>query len=243
MSLQRAKTIEKILTAYVGSSGLVIAVPVTSTVVTAAVGTTLATAGNGSTAVPVQVAAGTGAAIGLEQFTAGVITAGTNRALVYNNATKAKIVDGSSNEVYGRVTEAAGVYTLSYYSLIAGVETAFSMPAQTIDFLFPYRFTFTQFPSDAAIRVQDTFVGEDPASTGGRKIMQVVTVTALNTVSALGFTPIANTVQLVIQGHAEDQLAGGAFTVAGTVITWVPATAGYDLNIGDRVIAVYQTLS
>jgi len=117
------------------------------------------------------------------------------------------------------------------------------MPAQTINYMFGYRFTFTQYPSDAAIRVQDTFVGDDPFNTGGRKIIEILTVTALNTVTGLGFTPIANTVQLGTPGHAEDQLPGGGFTVAGTTITWNPVTAGYNLDIGDRVTAVYQTLS
>ena len=34
--------------------------------------------------------------------------------------------DGSGNEVYGRLTESSGVWTLSFYVLIAGVETAYS---------------------------------------------------------------------------------------------------------------------
>jgi hypothetical protein len=37
-----------------------------------------------------------------------------------------QFIDGSGNVVYARVTEAVGVWTLSYYSLIAGVETAYN---------------------------------------------------------------------------------------------------------------------
>ena len=242
MSLQRAKTIEKVSSAKIAVGGFVVAAPVTSSVITAALGTALTTAGNGGTAVPVIVSAATGAAIGLEQFTPGVITTGLNLSQIFD-ANGGKIVDGSSNEVYGRITEAAGVYTLSYYSLVAGVETAFAMPAQTIDFTASYRYTFTQKPTDSELLISSTYIGEDPASTGGRKIMHTIAVTALNTVSPLLFTPLNTTVQLIIQGHSEDEIPGGAFTVAGTTVTWVPATAGYDLNIGDRVVAVYQTLS
>lgn len=243
MSLQQAKTIEKVLTAYVGSSGLVIAAPVTSTVVTAGIGASLSTAGNGGVAVPVQVSGSTGAAAGLEPFTPGVVTAGTNRVIISNNTTGSAIDDGSGNEVYGRITEVGGVYTLSYYSLVVGTETAFSMPAQTIDYLFPYRFTFTLYPSDAAIRVQDTIVGEDPFSTGGRKVIQQLTVSALNTLTALALTPIVGTVIINAGGQDQFGIAGGGFTLVGTAITWVPATAGYDLNIGDYVVASFQTLS
>lgn len=36
------------------------------------------------------------------------------------------IVDGTGNIVYGRLTESAGVWTLSYYSYVLGVETSYS---------------------------------------------------------------------------------------------------------------------
>jgi hypothetical protein len=37
-----------------------------------------------------------------------------------------QFVDGSGNVVYGRLTEAAGVWTLSFYSLVVGTETSYS---------------------------------------------------------------------------------------------------------------------
>jgi hypothetical protein len=94
------------------------------------------------------------------------VTSGANRVLIYDSTTNNKLIDTNGNEVYGRITESGGVYTLSYFVEVAGVETAFTMTAGTIDFLFPYRFTFTQFPSDAPIRVQSSFVGEDPVASG-----------------------------------------------------------------------------
>jgi hypothetical protein len=73
--------------------------------------------------------------------------------------------------------------------------------------------------------------------------MEVITVTGQNTLNPLSFLPIPNTVQLYVNGHEEDSLAGGAFTVSGVNLTWVPANAGYNVQTTDRVVAVYQTLS
>ena len=98
MSLQRAKTIEKVSSGKIAIGGFVVAAPVTSSVVTAALGTALTTAGNGNTSVPAIVSSATGAAIGLEQFTPGVITTGLNLSQLFD-ANGGKIVDGSSNEV------------------------------------------------------------------------------------------------------------------------------------------------
>lgn len=50
-------------------------------------------------------------------------------------------VDGSGNIVYGRITEAAGVWTLSYYVLIAAVETVYSF-ASASDIIFIYQELF-----------------------------------------------------------------------------------------------------
>jgi len=50
-------------------------------------------------------------------------------------------LDGAGNIVYGRVTEAAGVWTLSFYSLVGAVETAFNFAAPT-DIGFYYQEIF-----------------------------------------------------------------------------------------------------
>lgn len=53
------------------------------------------------------------------------------------------IFDGSGNKVYGRLTEAAGVWTLSYYSNVAGTETAYSFGVAT-DLVWYYQQLFTE---------------------------------------------------------------------------------------------------
>lgn len=51
-------------------------------------------------------------------------------------------LDAFGNQVFGRLTELAGVWTLSYYSNIAGVETAFAFPAAS-----PVRWYYQQLYS------------------------------------------------------------------------------------------------
>lgn len=60
----------------------------------------------------------------------GVVVTNPNNRIVIRQASGANenesFVDGSGNIVYGRLTESVGVWTLSYYVDIAGVETAYS---------------------------------------------------------------------------------------------------------------------
>ena len=126
-TLLQAKQINKFTFAKIGSSGFSGAG--VDDVVTAAI-TAAASVDN----VPVQV--GSSTALGF------ITTGANNKALVLNSTNKSAIEDGAGNEVYARLTEAAGVYTLSYYSLVAGIETAYSLPATTIDFYVNYSYSF-----------------------------------------------------------------------------------------------------
>lgn len=243
MSQVQAKQIQKVFAGPTFINGFTVALAGTSVDVTAPITTALATAGNGGNSVPLQVSTATGNPAGEEQFTSGVITTGNNLVSV-KDADNQAIDDGAGNEVYGRITEAAATYTLSFFSAPAGVETPFNLPAQDINFDFNYRFEFEDAPADIAIAARAVIVNDDPSQNGGRKIMEITPVTALNTIGGgLGFTPIASTVQLEVNGVTEDELAGGAFSVAGTAITWSAVNAGYNLQTTDRVVAIYQTLA
>lgn len=57
-----------------------------------------------------------------------VVTVPYNRA-VLRDTNGQEFLDGSGNEVYGRVTESAGTWTLTFFVDIAGVETPYSFPA------------------------------------------------------------------------------------------------------------------
>lgn len=80
---------------------------------------------------------------GGDAVTEGVPTVAPNNYIsIVEKTSYTELEDGSGNRVYGRLTEAAGVWTLSYYVVIAGVETAHSLSANDIRFI--YRKVFNQ---------------------------------------------------------------------------------------------------
>ncbi len=223
----KAKQIEKQLAGYVyfeqtGATG-------TSSVVTTALTTALETAGDNGRAVPFRVASSTDT---------GVIATGNNIVGVYNEDGD-RISNDEGLEVYGRVTQASGVYTVSYFISDEGVETAYNIgAAQTLRLSVPYKFSFHDLPADAIVGTETRFVQNDP-SNGSPQFQENLTVTGANTLSQV--TRVVNTnrpVSLVVNSLAHPRETG-VFTVAGKVITWVPAVAGYDLDTDDKVTIVY----
>lgn len=207
----------------------------TSVVVTTPITTLLATAGQGGVSVPLQVA---GASPGQ-----GVITsAALNRSSINLN-TSGDQIENNNNLVYGRITEAAGVYTLSYfYRDAAGAEQAHTMGSSVnIDFTFNYYFSLGTLPEDALLRSSSLVFSDDPTNAGSRRVVEKLTVTALNTLSALSFTPITESnLELIVAGISQSSL-NGDFTCPAKTITWVPATAGFNIQTTYPVIAAYNT--
>lgn len=211
--------------------------------VTAAITTVLSTAGRGGVSVPLQVAA-TAESIGL------VTAAADNRVEIWRTSDGAKIA-ASGNEVYGRLTEAGGVYTLSYFTSVGGTETVYTFPSATsIDFYFSYRYDLARIPTNFATRLVARNVSQDPAGTGSGSSAQWFpekrNVTALNTIDALTKTPTSATnVFLIVNGKTENAFGGGsaAFSVnlSTKAITWNAANAQYALQTGMDVIAFYLT--
>lgn len=71
--------------------------------------------------------------------TSGVIvdTTRAHRLYLRDSSTQDPITDGSNNEVYGRLSYVAGNYTITFYSNVSGVETAYSFSVSTnIDLAF-----------------------------------------------------------------------------------------------------------
>ena len=98
MTLFKAKQISKLLAAQIRVAGF--AASGSSNVVTTPITSALSTAGDGGISVPLQVSASSGL---------GVVTAApNNRIEIYDATSKAKI-SSAGFEVYGRLTEAAGV--------------------------------------------------------------------------------------------------------------------------------------
>ena len=109
--------------------------------VTVAITATLATAGRGAGLVPTTVSTG-------ESVQGIIVTGGINRVEIFNTSLKDRFY-ANGNLVYGRITEAAGVYTLTYYYLNGAIETPYSISGPiAIDFVINYRFKIGTFPSD-----------------------------------------------------------------------------------------------
>lgn len=211
----------------------------TSDVVTTPITSLLSTAGDLGVTVPLQVStynSGT--------QTEGLITTGTgNKVEIYDSTTKQKLDDNQGNEVYGRITESGGVYTLSYYSLIGGTETAFDIGSTTIDFEFAYRFEFHNLPVNFAIAIQSRNVDEDGGNNNGRLVVEILSVTSTNTISNLTYTPdLPSNVQITVNGKNEDTLSGSGLSIATKTLTWNAGTIGYNCLTSFRVVAQYTTL-
>lgn len=226
-----AKQIKKVLSAPVGVSSFT--ANGANDVVTTALTNALTTAGAGGVSVPLQKAS--------DDFTTGVSVGGISPITL--TATGDSISDGAGNQVYGRVTEAGGVYTLTYYSSVAGVETAYSFVADTvISFNFCYQFDFKDLPTKAICSSTSRNIADDLASANGAPYPEQRTPTATNTIPNLTKIPTAGTpIFCMVNGKVEKTLSGGAVSVVGKVVTWNAANAGYDVNTTDDVWFAYFT--
>jgi len=231
MTLLQSKQVSRLFQSYIRVSGFTAAGA--DDVVTTAITTALSTAGDGGVSVPLQV---------FSASQVGVVTTGANNRIeIYNATTKAKILTTGGNEVYGRLTESSNVYTLTYYELASGVETAYTFASTSIDFEFVYQFDFYRVPAAFAIGVTTRNISQDPASSGGSVFREPITVTGTNTLNNLTKTPITS-VALVVNGLTESTVDGTpAFSVLNKVITWSASNAGYSLATTDKVTAVYST--
>lgn len=239
VQLIKSKQIEKILAGSIEIANFP-SLAASSANATSVITTALSTAGDGGVAVPLQPSTGGGVQ--------GVVTSGdTNIALVLDNASKTPIdATGQNNEVYARMTEVAGVYTISYFYLDnAGVETAHTFSSSTpIDFIFNYRYTFTNFPSDAVVSVQSTQINQDPKTVGTKIQQEQLTVTATNTLSALTQTPTAAIeLKLLINGVWYHSGGGQPVGLSGNIPTWTPGAFdpqdAFDIVTNDEVYAYY----
>ena len=211
----QSKQIEQLLQGFLQISGLSAVISTATTVITTPLTTLLGSAGRNGVAVPLQVATTT---------TEGVITSGSgNRAEIFDAVTKDKILNlaGDSEEVYGRITEAAGVYSIDYYYLAngTGVETAFTFPA-----------------TQSSIKTRNV---ADDGKSKGFGYQEGLTVTATNTVSNLSFSPVDPAqVKLTINGQSFYSVLH--FTVTGLAISFSgPQLAAMGLGQIDTTDTVY----
>jgi hypothetical protein len=227
------KQIDGFINAYILLSG--INVTGSSSNVTSALSTACNTAGKGGTSVP------------FVQFSSydngqGISTDGT-RLLIYDSADKSEFKDSSGNFVYGKLTFASNVFTLSFYSLVAGAETAYSFSSATsIGFNIVYVFSLATFPPDALTKVG---VVELDSSTlrETKSIREVITVATTNTITQkLSYTPLYGVEFRVNSVPYYTVDTAPLFSVGGTGNKDITITAsnGFDVTTTDKVTAHYE---
>ena len=174
------------------------------------------------------------------------VTAPENYVLISDDTSRAALSDSSGREIFSRITEDTGVYTLSHYVLIAGVETPYAFTsAQSIKFIPPYNFELDDYPFDADARVLNARLLED--ASGGIvpdfAEAESNTVTGDDTFSALANTPLSGAkVTLII--NSETYMEDVHFTRSGTALTWTftkgSPNFGFTVKTTDDVHAYYR---
>lgn len=237
----RRKQFDSVDSAFIKAGG--ISVSGGSTNITTALTTAAATAGRFGVAVPLQPSVSNGQGF--------ITTNPLNYIKLFANATQNDVNGANGQEVYGRLTEASNVYTLTFYTRQSGTETAHSFGSATsIDVLVPYRFSFPNFPQDALISQPVRNVSEDGIVVASG-YAEAVTVTGTNVLSALTKTPVSpTTLQLIVNGLVYDSFgsgsgAGGArFSLSSKTITWNQSNGvpPFSIDTSDKVSAEYFTL-
>ena len=222
MTLLQAKQVSKFLAAWVALSNQTVS-SANSLAVTSALTTALATAGNNGTSVPLNQ----NGAYNAE----GVICGSTSIVPVYAYPS-GSIIEIAGNQVYGVITYAASVYTVSFYTLVGGVQTA-AILNQAVNLLIPYSFSFNDLPYTAILQIPDSDPGA-PGSGGTFYYDAGVTVTGTNTLSNLTKSPVSGT-SVVLAVNGQVMCNGTDFTVSGQALTWVAGTAGYSLATTDVI--------
>lgn len=209
-----------------------------STDVSSAIATILNTAGNGGVATAYQVSTG----ITVE----GVIATAPLNRVQLRNATTLDPIRNGAEEIYGRITAAGAVYTLSYFSNENGAETAYSFAVSTtINFLFAYRFSNEKYPADALISAGAVLLNpDDKGQVVARPIMEAKTIATINTIPDLIKTPSdATLVSLIVNGVTHTTLTPvPVFSIAAKTVTWNPSAGVGALPVGSDVVARYYTL-
>lgn len=213
----------------------------------------------------------TGRTSGGSSLTKGVVTAGQNYCELRNSSTDSLFINAQGEKVYGRITFAASTWTLTYYTLTAGVETSYNFTSPVdMDIYFLQVFDvqdvptiwqdkvlslFTQNPaSDVSEKIGTNVLGlgftTDSSTTGaGQSISPTKSIIRLTNASLTSINNIAaptGTFQymlVVLNG------TGGALTITnnsgGTAANRIITGTGADLSLTDgaSIWLFYDTTS
>lgn len=199
--------------------------------ITAALTALLATAGDGGRSVPVQPAT-TGMGVVL----------GRCRLRYTNPRTSISWRDGFP--VHGELAHSNGTFTIAYFdSDWDGIANTVSTPRTglRIDIEVLYRFDFDRLPASA---LRPAFTIDEYVS-GTSQGQIPVTVTGVNTFAPFeAYGVLASGFMLAVNGMLFDQNnpdPSFSVDVNARTITWNPANAGFDIEPGDRVIALFSS--
>jgi hypothetical protein len=172
----------------------------------------------------------------------GVVVTTVYNRVVIRNFSDDEILDGSGNEVYGRITESAGTWTLSYYSLVSGTETAYSFSASS-DVRWYFQELFNPIVDAPVYSELATVPSENTTSdvlsatesTEGKTLLSNVAPPAIASTGAKGGT--GSPLRVSYSDHTHEGVHQiGAYGVAGT-----PIKGDTNLEAGTNITLSYNS--
>jgi hypothetical protein len=171
-----------------------------------------------------------------------------NYVIIRLKADGKALVDTSGRQVFARLTYSVAVWTLSFYVLIAGVETPFDFTAhphvgEAIDFRWCETVQIANLdPTSVVFNGEgvDEIVSADAFR--HQHVIETLTVASDGqTAFAVTYTPkhsgLTATVRFEVNGV--EQALGVDYTITGKNITWLDAD--FTLQTTDKVVAFYET--
>lgn len=159
----------------------------------------------------------TGKSAGGGSSALGVLTtAGQNKAELFSNLTNTYLEDANGQRIFGTITEAAGVWTISYFTNEAGVETSHSLSTQDIRIFFKEIFSQntrpTLFESPAEFGTLDITSDVVDASSTQRGVVSTGTQTFAGDKTLTGFLKLESNLNL--DSEVNSAATGSSVTLA-----------------------------
>lgn len=158
-----------------------------------------------------------------DSLTLGVVVNNPENRIIIRQASGAgandPIVDGLGNQVYGRLTYATGVWTLSFYVLIANVETAYSLPSTDVRWYYQELYNpihNSPVYSELAIIPSDNAAAAIPYATSTTEGKVLLANASPGAIAATG--AVGTSTRVALQDHTHEGLHSLGITGSGTTI-------------------------
>lgn len=202
-----------------------------------------------TTAFAGKVSGGSNAVVGV--FT----TNPNNKVFLRESDTGKAVVSGTgldAKSVFGRLTESSGTWTLSFFHLVAGVETAYDFSVDYNAGAHPLAGDNFDFRWCESVQISDSspsavvYAGEgidefDPSSpTNHNHIQETIAVTSDGqTGFALSQTPkdVADVI-MTVNGVRYEYGVGKDYSISGSTVTWLDVD--FTMQTTDEVIFSYE---